>query len=317
MDNITLDDIVGSFPENNDEREKKLDGIEDIYRKEYRILNYYSFINPFIYRNELKPGAIIRYSSRIDRLSCASRIVKVLYSVDKTVSQLKLTAINKGKKSDIWEIYPELYYIFKYNTKTTRLGRAFNKAGLTSKEIYNSDNEIRNMIIKNEKQKSYNNKVQKVVNGLANTDKNKLNINSLTHADPSLASRVIRSDKYKNEQYAYPKQRIQVTSLLDDSDEESQKEYEDELGFIPDPDFFEKLEYDKKLERSGLSTKANTPKTKIAETKTSSKINAQKNNWEISVTPRRTETLMEMLKQKKKNSKTGKIKLTDDLYNMM
>ena len=96
MDNITLDDIIGSFPIDNDEREERVKGVENHYRSKYMVLNYYQLVNPCMYRSELKPGMVIRYSSRIDRLSCSSRIIKVFYNIDKNVSQLKLTAINKG-----------------------------------------------------------------------------------------------------------------------------------------------------------------------------------------------------------------------------
>ena len=101
MDNITLDDIIGSFPADNNEREERLKGIQEQYRLQYSVLNYYQLVNPFMYRSDLIPGAVIRYSSRIDRMSCSSRIIKVSYAADKSVSQLRLVAIHKANNSEI------------------------------------------------------------------------------------------------------------------------------------------------------------------------------------------------------------------------
>jgi hypothetical protein len=361
MDNITLDDIIGSFPTDNDEREKRLEGIEEMYRDQHNVLNYYHLINPFLYREELKPGVVIRYSSRIDRLSCASRIIQVFYSPNKVVSQLKLVAINKGNNSEIWEIYPELYYIFKYDPKVTKLRRAFYQAGLTTEELQDPENELRQSVMRNEARKKQTRKTKRVINNIVKNDGNKLNINTLIRADPSLAAKVFRSDQYRHDQnydeedepdipmqrpdiyrsdihrsdihrsdihrsdvyrpdvyrpdvYRPDMHRPQMTSLLDDSDEESQKEYEEELGFIPDQTFFDQLD-SKESKKPKKTVKVSTKSKSRSNSKGKKKKTNQ--NWEVNATPRRTETLMEALKKKKKNSKTGKVQLTDDLIDLM
>lgn len=332
MDEYTFDDIIGSFPANDNEREKRLEGIDDLYRAEHPVLNYYYLINPLLYRDELKPGSVIRYSSRIDRLSCASRIIKVKLNPDKTVKEFKLVAINKGTESEIWEIYPELYYIFKYDPKSTRLGRAFHNAGLSKEDINDSNNEIRKMIIRADEQR----KTDKILSNLYSSEKNGLNIDTLIRSDPTIASKVVRSNKPTNKvKSSRDHDRIinhqPLQSLLEDSDEESDKEYrntlEEELGFIPDPDYFDNLEIDTKPNKTKSKSNSKQFNSKQSNSKQSNfkqsnfkqskfRQSSTKQEIQVSTSHQNTNKLMELINEEAKKQ-NGKVKLTNKMNGLM
>lgn len=340
MDEITVDDIIGSFPVDNNEREKRLEGVEELYRSEHNVLHYYNLVNPELYYSELKAGTVIRYSSRVSHLSCASRVIKVYLNADKTIGQLKLVAINKGNNSEIWEIYPELYYIFKYNPTITKLRREFYKAGLTTEEEFNDpNNPIRRMVERKEDRKKQTKRTLKAVDNIVKNDGNRLNIETLVRADPSLADKIIRSNNHQRhtndiddeeeiyrtinrtqsrsrhkkrmeEEYKY---KPQMLSLLEDSDEDSDKEYIEDLGFVPDPELFDKLQPTKRT-RAEKNPQSKSRSNSNSNSKSKSE---KKKNWNVSVTPRRTTDLMNKIKQIKKNSKTGKVMMTDDLTDLL
>jgi len=182
------------------------------------------------------------------------------------------------------------------------------------------------MVINSEQDRTQRIKNTKIVTDIKKIDRNTLNINNLVRVDPSLATKVIRSDKrdehdkpHINYDYADNECdrrgiiRSNITSLLD-SDEESQQEYEEELGFKPDPDFFDKLDT---VDRS-KSTASRGPQTDKRKTRSRSKSKGKKKQiWNVEVSSHRTSDFTRQITERQKHSKTGKVLLTDDLLDQL
>lgn len=135
IDDITLGDIVRSFPRTNEERTTCLERVEAEYRELYPILNYYFIMKPENYLSDLKIGSVIRYSFKQDKLSCVCRVVLVKYTPDKTrVKEIKLISATLNDESSAWYIYPDMYYIFEYDIHSTKFKRMTCRDGKTESE---------------------------------------------------------------------------------------------------------------------------------------------------------------------------------------
>lgn len=218
MNSITLDDILESYETNdNIDIDKKYLEIEQEYRLNHKVLNYYNIILPCFYWDEFKRGQVIRYSANHDKVSCAARIIKVVYTLDgKVVKKLKLVALNKQDESGIWEIFPELYYVFKYDSSVTRLRRSFYKMGITNEESIKNpekEQEIKNKINLNKipakksktvKTVKINNKPRtKMVTSKSLKNGNKLSFNKLLKNCPEVKSKIIKSSSIDNNSNNY------------------------------------------------------------------------------------------------------------------
>ena len=135
MDDITLGDIVRSFPRTIEERTTCLERVEAEYREMYPILNYYFIMKPENYLSDLKKGIIIRYSFKPDKLSCVCRVIGVKYTPDKTrVKEIKLISAVLNDETSTWHIYPDMYYIFEYDRQSTKFKRTTHQGGKTESE---------------------------------------------------------------------------------------------------------------------------------------------------------------------------------------
>ena len=102
----------------------------------YPILNHYFIMNPDNYLSDLKKGSIIRYSFKPHKLSCACRIILVKYTPDKTrVKEIGLISAVLNDESASWYIYPEMYYIFEYDRKSTKFKRMAHRDGKTDSDM--------------------------------------------------------------------------------------------------------------------------------------------------------------------------------------
>jgi hypothetical protein len=324
MDSITLDDILGSFSTSNDEREEKLVGIEKSYRREHTLLNYYRLLNPFFYRDELTPGVVIRYSGRIDHISCASRIIKVDYSLDKKrIVQLRLVGLNKGDDSEIWEIYPELYYIFKYNPSVTKIRRDLYKMGITKvSDIKNPDNheELRNRITLSDKvmekysktkskskspskgRKKKNNKKKDPLSALRRS--NNLDLSVLVGHNPELKSKIIRAHPDKNpydEHNIKPRSKATKTKKRNYRSRMYDEEIEDDPRLTKVDKITSLLDSDSESDSDTDIPQLNIPVQN----------NSSNNKWTVELQSRNTSNISELIERRKKATGKNKVKLSE------
>lgn len=206
MDSISLNDIVKSFPQTSDDRDAILMDVEKSYRKIHSVLNYYTIMNPIHYISELKIGIIIRYSAKSSDLSCACKVINIVKSKDnKSIKKIRIVSVSKKEDSSIWDINPDLYYIFTYNRSSTKLRRRFYMSGITNAQDLMEDMGIKN----NPANKSdfrentdLDTKLNKMHEDnsmfLQRLNRNNLSFNKIIESDPRIADKIIKSDKHNN-----------------------------------------------------------------------------------------------------------------------
>ncbi len=178
--NPSLDDILNNLISTRKKSNQyKNTIIHEIIRTHYDILKNYDFIDSLYSVHDLQNGDLIRHTKSIDdKLSCIGSIVHINYKnykfvqkgainqrIDKNDAFIDYIVLESLKyKQNYWKIYPENYFIFKYNNPTRTSGTSKlikeyfteNKNTLDFNVLIQADPSIKDKIIPNVQQKSLN-----------------------------------------------------------------------------------------------------------------------------------------------------------------
>lgn len=130
----TMDDILNSFTDDPDDPNEYMEAYQN-YRRRYSRLSRYNILMPYQYASEIKPGVLIRYSERIDKISPAVRVIKVHKdAITSKIVKLVIKNIeqrdsnNDNLDSSTRDLYPDMYYVFKYDPSGSKFNRQLRQA---------------------------------------------------------------------------------------------------------------------------------------------------------------------------------------------
>jgi hypothetical protein len=126
---VSINDIILNISQNSKRESYDHNKTENVYKEIYESLEGYELLNPLSLK--FNKGDIIRYSNKLDKLSCGSLIIDIKYHEDlitmkpnnDLIDRITLQSIEaKGKKgpngviqsNKYWNIVPLQYYIFKF-----------------------------------------------------------------------------------------------------------------------------------------------------------------------------------------------------------
>lgn len=167
--NPSLDDILNNLTSSKKKSSNdKKTLVQEIIKTHHDILKNYEFIDSLYSVHDLQKGDLIRHIKSIDdKLSCIGSIVHINYKnykliqkgtanqrIDKNDAYIDYIVLESLKyKQNYWKIYPENYFLFKYNnpTKTSSTSKLikgyFNENTLDFNVLIQADPSIKDKII--------------------------------------------------------------------------------------------------------------------------------------------------------------------------
>lgn len=323
MDRITHSDIIKSFAKDaqNDSAHEINDygPIESMYREEHRVLNYYDIIRPENYDEVLIPGAVIRYSDRIDKISSILQIIDVKCGNGNKILNLRVGKQNKDHTIDsrnIWNIYPDHYYLFLYRSKHNDI---CNNPVIVDTKLDHPSRQTRPMQHKQNRrsgrsrQSGQSGRSRQGRPSLAQKlNQNTLDLDALMKHDPSIRSRIIHVNSNPNpsparDQHLRIDENLYDDCLRDDHHYSKIKKIDSLLDDSESSDG----------ETDGDNGQSERNRGKNASVDSVDSVGSR-HNWNVEIKPNSRPGLDNILQKRKDNSRRGhKIRLTEEELSML